>query len=95
MTTALTIILAGTLPYGLTIVNTFVYTDGMDNDTKFPTGLFKQVADTCVPPMRRMLAEMELSEDDVSPTMALTADIEIEGKVSRVRVECTLSPEET
>lgn len=65
----------------------------MSKAFQMPGSLFRDVAQACVPPMRRSLAELGMSENDVSPSVAMTAEIEIDGKVSGVRVECTLAPE--
>jgi len=61
---------------------------------QIPQVLFRQLAEATVPTMRRMLSDMGMTEADISPTVALVANVEIDGVTSRVRVSVTLAPDE-
>lgn len=58
------------------------------------TPVFEHVARNVVPRLRRSLAEMGLKEGDVSPSLTITATVDVDGKPARVRLEVTLDPEE-
>lgn len=63
--------------------------------SKIAPSLFEQMARASVPLLRRTISELGLDADQgASVSAAMTADIEIDGRTERVRVEITLNPEE-
>lgn len=62
--------------------------------TELPNSLFVQVAREVVPHLRRAMTELGMPPECASPTMSMTATIEVEGQPARVRVEVTLDPDE-
>lgn len=63
-------------------------------DAAIPTSLFKTIADEIVPRLRATLDEMGFAPGDVSPSIAMTATVDVDGLPARVRVDVTLDPDE-
>lgn len=61
---------------------------------KISNSLFAQVANECVPKLRNALSAMGLTEEQVSPSLGMTASIDVDGKEARVRLDVTLNPDE-
>lgn len=62
--------------------------------TQITDSLFKQVANEIVPKLRAVVAELGLPEGSFSPSIAMTADVKVDGIFSRVRVKVTLDPDD-
>lgn len=63
-------------------------------DASIPKSLFKTIADEIVPRLRAAIDEMGLAPGDVSPSIAMTATVDVDGLPARVRVDVTLDPDE-
>lgn len=62
--------------------------------THISDSLFKQVADEIVPKLRAAVEEIGLPLGTVSSSLAMTADVKVDGVFSRVRVQVTLDPDD-
>lgn len=67
----------------------------ISDSAQIPDALFKQVANECVPRLRRVLADLGFDPGEVSPSLGMTATIDVDGVPARVRVEVILDPDDS
>lgn len=61
---------------------------------RISTKTFEAAAREVVPGLRAMMADLELSGVDATPSARMTAVIDIDGQPARVRVTVELDPED-
>jgi hypothetical protein len=62
--------------------------------SKIDATLFAKVAREIVPGLRRATEEMGFELGQVSPSVSMTATIDVDGTPARVRLQVTLDPDE-
>lgn len=62
--------------------------------SEIPNDLFIALARAVVPDMRRSVEDAGLSTDFISPSVAMTGTLMINGREERVKISVTLAPSE-